>query len=154
LGARAAYTEKLADNVDFTALYSWAGTLSPVGDLGPLQEGLRDSLSTQKRHSVSARVSGKLPKTGTQVAVSYKWIAGSALTTPDAYAAAEYQIDPHMNLSVRQPFPGFGACGHWEILADFSNLLAEGYVPASAQDSRIILTPVLRSFRGGVSFQF
>jgi hypothetical protein len=40
------------------------------------------------------------------------------------------------------------------VLADFGNLLAQGYMPVNGQESRIMLVPVFRSFRGGVSFQF
>jgi hypothetical protein len=70
----------------------------------------------------------------------------------DAYGEAANQIDPNLHLSVRQPLPGLN--GRWEALADFSNLLAQGYVTSSGQDSRIAFVPVLRSFRGGVSYQF
>jgi hypothetical protein len=153
-GTRVAYRQSLSNGMNFTALYSWAGALSPVGDLAPVQDNLRDSLTTRNRHSLSARVSGKVPRTGTQVGVSYKWIAGSALTRQDAFGETAYQIAPYMNVTVRQPLPSFGSSSKWEVLADFSNLLAEGYTSANAQDSRIILAPVQRSFRGGVSFQF
>ncbi len=153
-GTRAAYRLKFSNDINFTALYSWAGALSPISDLVSLQDGLRDSLTTRNRHSLSARISGKLPRTGTQVGVSYKWIAGSALTHQDPFGEVAYQIDPYMHVTVRQPLPAFGRSGKWEVLADFSNLLAEGYTSANAQDSRIVLAPVQRSFRGGVSFQF
>jgi hypothetical protein len=39
-------------------------------------------------------------------------------------------------------------------MADFGNLLAQGYVPLQTQDGQVILVPSYRSFRGGVSFQF
>ena len=71
----------------------------------------------------------------------------------DPYGGRAYQIDPNLHLTFRQPLPGFGLRSKWEALADFGNLLAQGYVPVG-QDSRIVLVPVLRSFRGGVSFQF
>jgi len=61
-------------------------------------------------------------------------------------------MDPNLHFSVRQPLPGFN--GRWEALADFSNILAQGYVTVNGQDSRMMLAPILRSFRGGVSFQF
>jgi hypothetical protein len=153
-GTRVAYRQKLSNGMGFTALYSWAGTLSPVGELAPVQDALRDSLTTRNRHSLSARLSGKLPRTGTQVGVSYKWIAGMALTSQDAFGEAAYQIDPYMHVTVRQPLPAFGGNGRWQVLADFSNLLAEGYTSVNAQESRIVLAPIQRSFRGGVSFQF
>ena len=99
-----------------------------------------------------SRISGKLPRAGTQFAASYKWVAGTALTPTDAFGEAANQIDSNLHLSIRQPIPGSN--GRWEALADFSNLLAQGYVTATGQDARFAFAPILRSFRGGVSFQF
>ena len=87
-----------------------------------------------------------------QFSASYKWVSGTALSRMDQFGEAAYQMDPNLHLSIRQPLPGFS--GRWEALADFSNLLAQGYVTVNGQDSRMMLVPVLRSFRGGVSFQF
>lgn len=97
-------------------------------------------------------VSGKVPHTGTQIAASYKYISGATLSRTDAFGEAESQMDPNLHLSIRQPLPGLN--GRWEALADMSNVLGQGYVSAGGQDSRIVLVPVFRSFRGGVSFQF
>ena len=94
----------------------------------------------------------KFPARSTQFSASYKWINGTALSRLDAFGEAAYQIDPNLHLSIRQPLPGFS--GRWEALADFSNLLAQGYVTVNGQDSRMHFVPILRSFRGGVSFQF
>jgi hypothetical protein len=41
-----------------------------------------------------------------------------------------------------------------EALADFRNLLAQGYVPVSTPEGVVLLVPSYRSFRGGLSFQF
>jgi len=82
------------------------------------------------------------------------WISGATLSRLDAFGEAAYQMDPNLHVSLRQPLPGFGPAGRWEVLADFGNLLAQGYMPVNGQESRIMLVPVLRSFRGGVSFQF
>jgi hypothetical protein len=43
---------------------------------------------------------------------------------------------------------------HWQAVADFGNLLAQGYIPVTSQDGRVLLMPVLRTFRGGLSFEF
>jgi len=153
-GARAAYRQKLSSSLELAALYSWAGALSPQGNLSTTSADLRDSFATRKHHSVGARVSGKLPRTGTQFAASYMWISGATLSRVDPFGEAAYQLDPNLHVTLRQPLPGFGATGRWEMLADFGNLLAQGYMPVNGQDSRIVLVPVLRSFRGGVSFQF
>jgi hypothetical protein len=154
-GGRAAYRQKISSGLEFAAVYSWAGALSPQGDLATSSSAdLRNSFVTRNHHSLAARVSGKMPRTGTTFAASYKWISGTTLSRLDSYAEAMYQMEPNLHLSVRQPLPGFGLGGHWEALADFSNLLDQGSVPVNGQDSRMVLIPVVRSFRGGVSFQF
>jgi hypothetical protein len=152
-GTRAAYREKLSDDLEVAAIYAWAGALSPGGELNAASvTNLRDSFTTRNHHSLAARISGKIPRSGTEFSASYKWIAGTALSRMDQFGEAAYQMDPNLHLSIRQPLPGLN--GRWEALADFSNLLAQGYVTVNGQDSRMMLVPILRSFRGGVSFQF
>src|SRR5580704_14802009 len=151
-GARAAYRQRLSDDLEVAAIYAWAGALTPSGGLNTASSDLRDSFMTSNHHSLAARVSGKIPRSGTQVAASYKWITGTALSRTDQFGEAAYQMDPNLHLSIRQPLPGLN--GRWEALADFSNLLAQGYVTVNGQDSRMVLCPNMRSFRGGVSFQF
>ena len=151
-GARAAYRQKISDDWEVAAIYAWAGALTPGGTLDTTSGDLRDSFMTSNHHSLAARISGKLPKSGTQFSASYKWVSGTVLSRMDAFGEAAYQMDPNLHLTIRQPLPGFN--GRWEAMADFSNLLAQGYVTVNGQGSPITLVPVLRSFRGGVSFQF
>jgi carboxypeptidase family protein len=151
-GARAAYQQKLSNDLEVAAIYAWAGALTPNGPLNTTAPDLRDSFTTSNHHSVAAKISGKIPASGTQFSASYKWISGTTLSRMDQFGEAAYEMDPNLHLSIRQPLPGLS--GRWVALADFSNLLAEGYVTATGQDSRIMLAPILRSFRGGVSFQF
>ena len=151
-GTRAAYRQKFSDDLEVAAIYAWAGALSPGRELNMTSSDLRDSFVTSNHHSLAARVSGKIPRSGTQFSASYKWISGTTLSRVDQFGEAAYQMDPNLHLSIRQPLPGLS--GRWEALADFSNLLAQGYVSVNGQDSRIMLVPILRSFRGGVSFQF
>ena len=151
-GGRMAYHQKLSNDFDVAAIYAWAGALTPNGALDATSSQLRDSFTTANHHSLAARISGKIPRAGTQFSASYKWVSGTTLSRMDQFGEAAYQMDPNLHLSIRQPLPGLN--GRWEALADFSNLLAQGYVTANGQDSRIVLAPILRSFRGGVSFQF
>jgi Carboxypeptidase regulatory-like domain len=151
-GTRAAYRQKLSDDLEVAAIYAWAGALSPGGEWNAASSDLRDNFTTRNHHSVAARISGKIPQSGTQFSASYKWISGTALSRMDQFGEAAYEMDPNLHFSIRQPLPGFN--GRWEALADFSNILAQGYVTVNGQDSRMMLVPILRSFRGGVSFQF
>lgn len=151
-GARAAYRQKISDNWEVAAIYAWAGAITPGSELLTESSNLRDQFMTSNHHSVAARISGKIQRSNTEFSASYKWISGTALSHMDQFGEAAYQMDPNLNFSIRQPLPGLN--GRWEALADFSNLLAQGYVTVNGQDSRIVLAPILRSFRGGVSFQF
>ncbi len=151
-GTRVAYREKLSDNLEFVAVYSWAGALSAAGEVNASAADLLETFETHNHSSLAARVSGKVPRSGTQVTASYKWISGSVLSRVDPFGEAAYQVDPNLHLSIRQALPGLNR--KWEALADFGNILAQGYVTVNRQDSRVMLASELRSFRGGISFQF
>jgi len=151
LGARLVYQQKLAGNLDMTLIYAYAGALAPNED--PAQGALRSQLDAQYRSSAATRFSATIPRTGTKIVSSYKWISGPAVSPQDAYGQSTYHIDPYLSVQVRQRLPGF-IPGHAEILADCGNLLAQGYVTLATNDGRIVLVPAYRFFRGGLSFQF
>ena len=153
-GSRLVYREKLADNLEVAAIYAWAGALAPDNDQSAHLSEFRDLLQTRYRHSVAARLAAKVPKAKTQFAASYKWIDGPIVTRHDLYSEAAMGIDPNLSVSIRQPLPSFLMAGHWEALADFRNMLSQGYTSLEALDGRMLVMPVERSFRGGVSFQF
>jgi hypothetical protein len=153
-GIRAAYKEKLTQSLDLAFIYAYAGALSPEDVATPADRPLRDALQMQYRHSVAARFSGNVRRTGTQFSASYKWLSGAALSQQDAIGQAFYGIDPYLSLSLRQAMPGsIGGC-RWEALADFRNLFAQGYFFANSQDGQVLLMPASRSVRGGISVQF
>jgi len=149
-GMRLAIREKLSDSIELTALYAYAGALSPsdVMDV-PTREGLRNAMHS----AVGANVSTKLPRTGTKVNAGYKWVSGEVVSRLDAYGESLFQMEPFLHVGVRQPLPKF-APGHWEATANCDNLFAQGYVSVNTQDGRAVLVPAFRTFRGGVSVQF
>lgn len=151
-GARIAFRQKFSSDTQITLVYAWAGALVP-GEYDPSLE-LRDLLAARNTHSVGARVSTRLPRTRTSLSASYKWVSGQVVSRQDPFGEIAYELDPHLNFSVRQPLPTFFIPGKLEALADFRNLLAEGYVPVGTRDGRVILVPSFRSFRGGFSIQF
>ena len=151
-GTRLAYRQKLNDELELSAVYAWASALAPEEVAATVD--LRDALQARYRHSLAARVSGCVPRAGTRVVASYKWINGPVVSRQDPFGETLHQIDSYLSLSVRQPLPSFLMSGRWEAQADFRNLLAQGYVPVDARDGRILLVPAFRSFRGGLSFQF
>jgi len=149
-GTRVAFREKLDDDVELTAVYSFGGALAPSADEDDL---LRDALRHAQRHSLGAAISAKVPRLGTKVQAGYKWVNGVSVSSVDSYGESLFQMDPYLHLIVRQPLPRF-ALGRWEAIADCNNLLAQGYVSTNSRDGRVVLVPAFRSFRGGLSVQF
>jgi len=150
-GSRVVYREKLSDNLEIAAIYSYAGVLAPQSES---TANLADALSTVMRHSFAARVSGTVPISNTRLTASYKWLNAVAVSRQDIFAEAALGIDPNLSFSVKQPLPSFRTAGRWEAMADFRNFLSQGYVPLQQAEGKLLLAPVMRSFRGGVSFQF
>jgi len=151
MGTRLAYQQKFSDNLDATIVYAYAGAVAPSE--GSTDAILRDELATRYRQSLAGRVSTKLPRTHTKFTASYKWISGPVVSHLDAFGESAYHLDPYLSMQVRQPLPNLFAW-HMEAVADFGNLLAQGYVPISTSDGRVILVPSYRYFRGGLAFQF
>jgi Carboxypeptidase regulatory-like domain len=150
-GARVAYRQRLTDTLNATLIYAYAGTLAPIEDSDIAI--LRNELSTQYRHSVAARLTAELPRLGTKVSTSYKWINGDSASRVDSYGESLYHIDPYLSMEVRQPLPRVFPC-HMEIMANVGNLLAQGYIPLATKDGDVILVPSYRYFTGGLSLQF
>jgi hypothetical protein len=149
-GMRLAIREKLSDSLELTAVYAYAGALSP-SDL--IDAPTRNMLRNTMHNSVGANVSTKLPRLATKVNAGYKWVSGQAVSRTDAYGEALLQMEPFLHVGVRQALPKF-APGHWEAIANCDNLFAQGYVSVNTQDGRALLVPAFRTFRGGLSVQF
>jgi hypothetical protein len=149
-GTRAVYREKLSEDVEFTALYAFAGALTPSSAAaGPLREMFR----TAERHSAGAKVTAKVPRLGTRVSAGYQWISGVTLTRVDSFGDSFFDMEPYLHIGVHQRLPKFGP-GRWEANAECDNLLAQGYVALTSLDGRVTLMPAFRTFRGGLSLQF
>jgi hypothetical protein len=142
--------EKISDDVEITAVYAFAGALSP----SEFADGvLRGMLQTSMHHSVGGSVTTTLPRSRTKVTAGYKWVSGTAVSRLDSYGESIYQMDPYLHVGVRQALPKFGP-GRWQAVADCDNILAQGYVTLNSQDGHTVLVPAFRTFRGGLSVQF
>jgi hypothetical protein len=154
-GVRAVYERKFADGYEATLDYAYGGALE-FNQLPANLESSRDSMHTTMRHAMAGGFSGVLPACHTKWTASYKWTNGHALTPVDSFNASPGQVDPFLNLVLRQPIPRMGLLpAHMEALLDLHNLLAEGYVPVMGQDHRTVyLVQSARSVRGGVAITF
>ena len=157
-GLRAAVQQTFSDRLQGTLAYSYVGVLAPERNVLYTQspDELRSILRMQQRHALAAKLNANVPVTQTRVFAAYKWVLGPSVTPGDIYDAGLARAEPHLNVLVRQPLPSLVVLpGRVEALADFRNLLAEGYVPIiTADGQRLLLVQNYRSFRGGFSFIF
>jgi len=154
-GMRLVYSRRLASDLTATLDYSYGGVVT-LDRLAQDWESMQSSLATARRHAVSAKIAGTLPRSKTRWIASYKWTSGDALTPVDLFNASPGQADPFFNLFVRQPIPTSTLLpGHLEALVDLRNLLAQGYLPVIAPDGQAVyLVQSARSVRGGLAFTF
>jgi hypothetical protein len=154
-GVRVVLQRKISADLTATLDYAFGGVLDLAKPDVPLQDA-QQWITTQRRHSVSGKLSGTLPRTHTRWITSYRWVNGSALTPVDMFNSSPGQSDPYLNIFVRQPIPSMGFLpGHMEAIIDLRNLLAQGYVPVVGQDGQTVyLVQSARSVRGGVAFTF
>ncbi|MGH9510380.1 MAG: hypothetical protein ACRD2M_10605, partial [Terriglobales bacterium] len=157
-GLRAAVQQNFSERVQATFAYSYAGVLQPERNVLYSQspEELRSILKMQRRHALAAKLAADVPVTRTRVFAAYKWVLGTPVSAGDIYDESMAQAEPNLNIVVRQPLPHLVMLpGRVEALADFRNLLAQGYVPIiTADGKRLLLVQNYRSFRGGFSFSF
>ena len=155
MGTRVVLERKLTDDITATMDYSYGGVLDLNTDKVSLSNARRDS-TVAYRHALAGKLSGNAPHTKTKWIASYGWTSGRALTPVDMFNSSAGQIDPFLDLFVRQPIPCAGILsGHMDLLVEVRNLLAQGYVPVLGQDGRTVyLVQSARTVRGGVAFNF
>ncbi len=154
-GYRVGYSQQLGRNVEAEVAYSTGDALAAKPAEGPgggAPGSVRGLLRTTETQTVGAKVSARLPITKTRFVTSYGWLPGGRVTSVDPYG----EVRPNLDLEIRQPLPSIAFLpAHIEALADFQNILAQGYVPMSRTgDNPLVLTAAYRYFRGGFSVQF
>jgi hypothetical protein len=74
----------------------------------------------------------------------------------DPYGQADLQLQPFLDVQIRQPLPALAFLpAHIEAVADFRNLIAQGYSPLTQSgEMTLLLSSAYRSVRGGFSVEF
>ena len=74
----------------------------------------------------------------------------------DPAGMANLQVQPYLGVQIRQPIPTPNDWPvHIDAVADFQNLLSQGYVPAGQSGQKpIVLSSGYHAVRGGFSVQF
>ena len=157
-GYRVSYHRKLSESLQAGVGYVHSGILAAERDSLATTDPneLRSILKENTAHAVTAQLSAKAPRTKTWLASAYQWRSRNAVTASDVFNTTADRALPGLNVTVRQPLPQATYLpGKFEAMAEFRNMLAEGYVPIQTADGRrLFLIPSARSFRGGVNFIF
>jgi hypothetical protein len=154
-GLRVVLQRKFSSDLTASVDYAFGGVLDLSRPDVPLQQA-QSYMTTPRRHTIAAKVTGAVPHTRTRWIASYRWVSGTAITPVDMFNEAPGQSDPYLNVFVRQPIPSVGfLTGHMEAIVDVRNLLAQGYIPVLGQDGQTVyLVQAARSVRAGVAFTF
>ncbi len=162
-GFRVAYERKLNENIKVLVTYALGGALlagkpgeNGMGLKTQVSEDIRPFLRVKDTHVVTGKWMALIPASGTRFTTSYQWVSQPLVSRVDPYGQAKSQVEPYLNFAIRQPLPQLSFLpGRVEAIADFRNLLAQGYVPLLGQEGQIFfLAPSYRSFRGGFSLLF
>ena len=154
-GLRAVVERKLTPGLSAVLNYSYGGVLDMAGP-GLDWSSISSTIHRERRHAVAGKLFGVMPRTNTRWIASYKWINRDSLNPVDLFNSSAGQVDPFLNIFVRQPLPRTPFLpGKVEALMDLRNLLAQGYVPVVSRDGgTLYLVQSARSVRGGLAFVF
>jgi hypothetical protein len=158
-GVRATLIQHLGRHVETALMYATGDALEvEAGHVPGAAMAQRWNGALRPAHSriLAAKVSTTLPVSRTYIMASYGRMPQGHVTSVDPYGQASLELLPYLGIQVRQPLPSISFLpAHIEAVADFRNLLAEGYVKmARAGEEPLALTPAYQSFRGGFSVQF
>ncbi|MGH9535958.1 MAG: hypothetical protein ACRD2E_13995, partial [Terriglobales bacterium] len=157
-GARVVYARQMAHGMNAVVEWTEGAVLAPrSGEAAPPPPGrVAAFLAAAQRQAVTLKWAVVVPRTGAHLTCSYRWLNGASATALDPYDDSFASSDAYANLTLRQPLPDFGWIGgKVEALAEFHNLLAQGYIPVISADGHLLyLVQSARSFRGGLRINF
>ncbi|MBS1872715.1 MAG: carboxypeptidase regulatory-like domain-containing protein [Acidobacteria bacterium] len=156
-GYTASMTQAVGQRMEISAAYGRGGALTTEGRELSSEDAdeLRRFIRMHEKNWVTVRASGTVPVTGTRVGASYGWTDRNSMMPVHLYLAQRLNVEPGLNISIRQPLPGMGGMpGRLEATAEFRNLLQQGYLPLTAAGRSMLFTNSPRAVRGGLSFIF
>jgi hypothetical protein len=158
-GLRAAYSLSLGSHVAGALDYAVGEALALNGARlagGDAARTPQDILRPDRSQSFGGKLWTRIPISNAQVTTSYQWLQHGRVTGVDPYGQADLQVQPFLGMQIRQPLPSLGFLpARIEAVADFRNLLRQGYVSLPRPEGKpLLLTSAYRTLRGGFSVQF
>jgi hypothetical protein len=113
-------------------------------------------LAAERTNSFVAKITADVPGARTRFSTSYEWVPNDRVTPVDPAGQANLGVQPYLGVQIRQPIPTPNFLPvHIDAVADFENLLSQGYVVAGQGGQRpMVLSSGYHYVRGGFSVQF
>jgi hypothetical protein len=156
-GFRAVYAQTFGSHLEVLGAFSSGTALSARGFVlqgsHPYSQGV---LTPEQTNSLIGKITADLPGTHTRFSASYEWVPNDRITLVDPAGQANFEVQPYLGVQIRQPIPTPSFLPvHIDAVADFQNLLSQGYVPAGQGGQKpMVLTSGYHYIRGGFSVQF
>jgi hypothetical protein len=156
-GFRAVFAQTFGSHVEVLGAYSSGSALSARSFV--LQGShlySQGDLAPDQTNSLIGKITADIPGTHTRFSTSYEWVPNDRVTLVDPTGQATLQVQPYLGVQIRQPIPTPNSWPvHIDAVADFQNLLSQGYVPVSQGGQKpVVLSPAYHYVRGGISVQF
>lgn len=154
-GFRAVLAKTFGSRVEVLGAYSSGSALSADGYSVSLDGQVRNSLQPRQTNSLTGKITADLPGTHTRFSATYGWIPNDRVTLVDPAGQANLGIQPYLGVQIRQsiPTPNFLPV-HIDAVADFQNLLSQGYLTGQGGQKPLVLSSGYHYIRGGFSVQF
>jgi len=157
-GFRAVYAKNFGSHVEVLGAYASGQALSAMGYSiqGPVERGSQGVWRPMLTHALTGKITADLPGTHTRISSSYEWVPTDRVTLVDPAGQANLQTQPYLGVQIRQPIPTPNFLPvHIDAVAEFQNLLSQGYIPAGQGNPRpVMLSSGYHAIRGGFSVQF
>jgi len=157
VGFRAVFAQTFDSRFEVLGAYSSGSALSArtfvMQSSRPYSRGM---LRPEQTNALIGKITADLPGTHTRLTTSYEWVPNDRVTLVDPAGQGNLQVQPYLGIQIRQPIPTPNFLPvHIDAVAEFQNLLAQGYVPAGQGGQKpMVLSSGYHTIRGGFSVQF
>jgi hypothetical protein len=154
-GFRAVFAKTFHSRVEVMGAFSSGNSLS-AHSFTVQQVYTQRMLTPEQTNALIAKITAQLPVTQTRISSSYEWVPNDRVTLVDPAMQGNLQTQPYLGVQVRQPIPTPNSWPvHIDAVAEFQNLLSQGYVPAGQGNQKpVVLSSGYHYVRGGFSVQF
>jgi hypothetical protein len=156
-GFRAVYAQSIGSHLELLGAYSSGSALSARSFVMRGSQAYAEGMLTPEQTSaLTGKITAEIPGTHTRITSSYEWVSSDRVTLVDPAGQGNLQVQPYLGVQLRQPIPTPSFLPvHIDAVADFENLLSQGYVPASQGGQKpIVMSSGYHYIRGGFSVQF